>query len=112
MTDSTPQFFPVLAAIEPNLGRVRAYWEKLRRGDNALPFWDDVALHALGDLADDALLLDTFDDPLRFRFAIVGKRVQALYGRAVTGKFLDEVEQPPAFDHFNSQCRAAVEHQM
>jgi hypothetical protein len=64
--DTAP--FAVPASIEPKLARVRSYWEGLLRGDNKVPFWDDIKLSSLADLAEDAMMLDAFDDPLRFRF--------------------------------------------
>jgi hypothetical protein len=35
----------------------------MRRGDNDIPFWDDVNLSLLGD---DAAVIDVFENPLRF----------------------------------------------
>ena len=29
--------------LEPDLERVHAYWNGLRRGANDIPFWDDVS---------------------------------------------------------------------
>jgi hypothetical protein len=108
MTKHNAPAFAVPANIDPNLARVRSYWEGLRRGDNKVPFGDDVKLSSLGELADDAVLLDAFDDPLRFRFAIVGKHIERKYGRSITGKFLDEVEGSTPFDELGAQCRTAV----
>jgi hypothetical protein len=28
--------------LEPDISRVRAYWNGLKRGSNDIPFWDDV----------------------------------------------------------------------
>jgi hypothetical protein len=111
MTKSSATLFSVPAEIGPSHIRVRAYWDGLRRGDNEVPFWDDVNPSALADLADNAMLLDVFDNPLRFRFAIIGQSIAARYGQSINGKFLDEVNQRPPFDQLDAQCLAAVERQ-
>jgi len=109
MTDSSASPFSVPARIEASHDRVRAYWAGLRRGENAIPFWDDVKLASLDKLADDAMLLDVFGNPARFRLAIVGKNIEAAYGRPIDGKFLDELDLRPPFDKLAAQCRTAVE---
>ena len=105
--DSGP--FSVPAKLAPAHARVQAYWEGLERGENAIPFWDDVNPSALGELADSTVLLDVFDDPPRFRFGVVGKRIETYFGRAISGRFLDELEHRPVFDRLDALCRAAVE---
>jgi hypothetical protein len=61
--------------LSPKLQRVEAHWRSLIRGANDMPFWDDFVPSALADIAADALLLDVFAKPLRFRFnSIVGWR--------------------------------------
>jgi hypothetical protein len=62
-------------------------------------------------LAEDAIILDVFDNPLRFRLAIIGRHIESEYGRSISGKFVDELEQQPPIEHLEAQCRAAVEHQ-
>jgi hypothetical protein len=108
MTRHNAASFTVPANIERNVARVVSYWEGLRRGDNKVPFGDDVNLSALADLADDAMLLDAFDNPLRFRVAIVGKHIEAKYGRPFIGKFLDEMEPRTPFEELDAQCHVAV----
>jgi hypothetical protein len=96
--------FTVPVAIEPNLARVWSYWKGLLRGDNKVPFWDDVNLSSLAGLAEDAMMLDVFDNPLRFRLAIIGRGIEAEYDRSVSGKFVDELEQRPSIEHLEIQC--------
>jgi hypothetical protein len=107
--DTAP--FTVPAKIESNLAQVQSYWKGLLRGENKVPFWDDVRLSSLGGLAEDAIMLDVFDNPSRFRFAIIGRHIESEYGRSISGKFVDELEQKPPIEHLEVQCRAAVEHQ-
>jgi hypothetical protein len=46
-------------------------------------------------LAEDAIMLDVFDNPMRFRFAIIGRQIELEYGRSISRKFVDELEQKP-----------------
>ena len=108
MTSSASPF-SVPTNLESGHERVRAYWAGLRRGENAIPFSDDVKPASLGELANDALVLDVFEDPWRFRLALVGKHLEAAYGHPMNGKFLDELDLRPPFDKLPAQCRTAVE---
>jgi hypothetical protein len=101
--------FPLPAKLDPSLAQVLAYWEGLERADNNMPFWDDVKLSALPDLADRMLLVDAFELPERFRFNTVGKALMERYGKAVNGKFLDETDPHAPFDMLRAQCSATVE---
>jgi hypothetical protein len=101
--------FPLPNKLERMLARVLAYWEGLERADNNMPFWDDVKLSALPDLADSLLLIDAFVLPERFRFRTVGKGLAQRYGDAVGGKFLDELELRAPFGYLRAQCSATVE---
>jgi hypothetical protein len=111
MTKDNTAPFTIPAKIEPNLARVQSYWKGLFRGENKVPFWDDVRLSSLGELAEDAIMLHVFDNPLRFRFAIIGRQIESEYGRSISGKFVDELERKPPIEHLEAQCRVAVEHQ-
>jgi hypothetical protein len=111
MTKDNTTPFTIPAKIEPNLEQVQSYWTGLLRGENKVPFWDDVKLSSIAGLAEDAIILDVFENPLRFRFAIIGRNIESEYGRLISGKFVDELEQKPPLEHLGAQCRAAVEHQ-
>ena len=74
-----------------------------------MPFWDDVSLAALPNLSGRLMLIDVFDKPLRFRFGIVGKELQARYRADVVGKFSDEIEIRHPFQYLNSQGLATIE---
>jgi hypothetical protein len=95
--------------LHPSLRRVLSYWESLRRGENDMPFWDDVKLPALPDLIGKLMLIDVFADPERFRFGFVGEELSRWSKESVAGKFADEIEPHTPFDYLHSQCSATVE---
>ena len=99
--------FAVPRALTPDLERVRAYWEGLKRARAAVPFWDDLNLADLPDLGPKLLVIDVFQSPERFRFAVLGKAVAS--DQAEEGRFLDEATFSPPFDYLRSQCAATVE---
>jgi hypothetical protein len=94
--------------LEPDLDRVKAYWDGLKRGENNIPFWDDVKFSTLEQLCRDAMLIEAFENPLRFRFDLVGEDVTQRYGAAIAGKFTDEVDLHAPIDALTDQCRATV----
>lgn len=98
--------FSVPSDLPADLARVLAYWRGLLRGNADMPFWDDVKLSDLPDLADRLFLIDVFARPDRFRFALVGK---AISGGDLDGLFLDEVGPRPPLSFLTSQCSATVE---
>jgi len=104
-----PAPFSLPEKLKPNLARVRAYWEGLRRADNAMPFWDDIKLSSLPDLADWLLLIDVFALPERFRFNTLGAGLAQRYGEDVKSKFLDELTLRAPFGYLRAQSSATVE---
>jgi hypothetical protein len=108
MTSDGGTFLPP-DQLEPDLDRVQAYWNGLKRGDNDIPFWDDVKFSAQARLARDVVLIEVFENPLRFRFDLVGDDIAQRYGAAFTGKFSDEIDLHPPMDKLTNQCRATVE---
>ena len=99
--------FAVPHKLPSDLDRVLAYWEGLKRGAAEMPFWDDVNLGALPDLEGRLMLIDVFQEPERFRFAIVGKDFAGQ--KAEGGAFLDSVTSGPPLDYLRAQCSATVE---
>jgi hypothetical protein len=95
--------------LEPDLERIRAYWNGLKRGENNIPFWDDVKLSTEAPIPDQIMMIEAFENPLRFRFDLVGGEVTRRYGATIAGKFTDEVDLHPPIDHVTDQCRATVE---
>jgi hypothetical protein len=100
--------FPLPDRLTPNLQRVFSYWESLERGENKMPFWDDVKLSALPELADRLLLLNVFADPERFRVNTIGAAGGA-QAAALRGKFIDEVALSDRLQYLRAQASATVE---
>ena len=94
--------------LPPALARVRAYWDGLLRGGAEMPFWDDLVVEDLGDLATDAFTIDVFERPLRFRMATMGAGLKQSCGEA-EGLFLDETTFPEPLDYLLPQAAATVE---
>jgi hypothetical protein len=107
MTD-VANAYAMPVSLEPKLASVYNYWQALRRGGNNIPFWDDVKLSALGSGADDAILVDVFESPLRFRLGLAGRAMAARLGPELAGKFLDKLEPDGPLEHFETQCAATV----
>jgi len=95
--------------VQPDLARVLAYWEGLKRGDNEIPFADDVNLSALPDLSPRLMLLEVFEKPTRLRFAMVGTDIRAKYHGDLEGEFVDEVEARDPLRYLASQSSATLE---
>jgi hypothetical protein len=95
--------------LEPELERIQAYWNSLKRGENNIPFWDDVKFSTLTQLSRDVMLIEAFEGPPRFRFDLVGDDITQRYGTAINGKFTDEVDLHAPIDRLTDQCRVTVE---
>ncbi len=95
--------------IEPELECVSAYWNGLKRGENDIPFWDDVKFSMLERLCRDVMIIEAFEEPLRFRFDLVGEDLTRRYGAPIAGKFSDEIDLHAPIDRLTDQCRATVE---
>jgi len=101
--------YSIPADIDPQLALVRDYWESLKRTENPMPFWDDVKTNAIPELSDKLLLIDAFQQPLRFRFRYVGQAIESRYGTEIRGKFIDDLERRSPLEYLSSQCHATVE---
>jgi osmotically-inducible protein OsmY len=101
--------YPLPVRLEPDLGRIHAYWNGLKRGANDVPFWDDVKMSLRSRLGRESMLIGVFEDALRFRFDLVGAHVANWYGGTVGTGFLDEIELHAPFDGLTLQCKATVE---
>jgi hypothetical protein len=95
--------------LEPDLERVQAWWNGLKRGDASIPFWDDVKLSPEAPLSRGVMMIEAFENPLRFRFDIVGEELARRYGAAIAGKFTDDVDLRQPVDRLTDQCRATIE---
>jgi len=98
--------FALPARLPPDLARVEAYWRGLLRGAAQMPFFDDARLSDLPDLTGQLLLIDAFQRPERFRFAVVGKD---LGGAELAGRFLDETDLAFPLEFLRAQCSVTVE---
>jgi hypothetical protein len=92
--------------LTPDLDRVLAYWRGLLRGGAPMPFADDLKLTDLPDLKPSLFVVEVFERPQRFRFALLG---EALSGDGLAGLFLDEVQPVRPFEFLGSQGAATVE---
>jgi len=101
--------FSLPADLPNNLAQVVDYWKRLRRGENAIPFSDDLALSSLPDMSDKLFLLDVFANPARCRFSQIGSTITDCYGVNVAGKFADEIEARAPLNHVGAQSSATVE---
>jgi hypothetical protein len=95
--------------LEPDLGRIHAYWNGLKRGANNVPFGDDVKFSLRSRLGRESMLIDVFESPLRFRFDLTGEDLTAWYGEAIGNRFLDEIDLHAPFDELALQCKSTVE---
>jgi hypothetical protein len=105
---SSPLRFELPAKLPPGLTRVRDYWESLKRGENDMPFWDDVKLSSLPDLSDCLMLIDAFENPHRFRLNSVAAQIRRSYGADLADKFVDEIAQKGPFEFLAAQASVTV----
>jgi hypothetical protein len=94
--------------LKPLIAHVRAYWNRLKRGANSIPFCDDASIAALGAAADHALLIDVFENPRRFRIQYAGRAIIERYGAPLVDKFLDEIGLHAPLDAFDAQCKRTL----
>jgi hypothetical protein len=99
---------PSVAGSDDDLGRILDYWQQLRRGENSIPFSDDINLASLSDMASHTLLIEVFNNPLRFRVDIAGARVEEQYGDVLAGRFLHELASQPPLDELADKCQLVV----
>ncbi|HEX7967848.1 MAG TPA: PAS domain-containing protein [Stellaceae bacterium] len=92
----------------PNLRRLYAYWDGLRRG-REFPARRDVDPldfpYALGHIA----LLDVLYGPLRFRFRLHGTALVLRAGYDMTGKMADELPNLANRTKLLERCRRVIE---
>jgi hypothetical protein len=92
----------------PDLRRLYAYWEGLRRG-REFPARRDIDpfdfRYALGHV----MLLDVLYQPLRFRFRLHGTALALRAGYDMTGKMADELPNAKNRAMLIERCRTVVE---
>ncbi|WP_445503513.1 hypothetical protein [Microvirga sp. G4-2] len=94
--------------LEPDLSKALAYWKDLLRGENPMPFSDDVDLSQLPALSSNLMLLTAFENPDRFRFEAAGATIVQEYGAPIVGEFSDEIAQNAPLEDLTEQCRMTV----
>lgn len=104
-----PQPFVLPARLPLELSRVLEYWDSLKRGENKVPFGDDVKLSGLPGIEGTLVLVEVFEKPQRFRLNIVGNNICEWYGADMVGKFVDELETKGPLAYFTAQASATVE---
>jgi hypothetical protein len=100
--------FTVPSELPGRLSGIFAYWQKLRRGANEMPFADDLQFAAVLELSRAIVVLDVFADPERFRFNLIGDGL-LVNQEASAHKFLDEVQFTGQLAYLRSQASATVE---
>lgn len=96
--------------LEPELDGLRRYWAALIRGDNEMPFSDDLKPSEIALLSSRLVILDVFDKPNRFRYSsLLGKELLDRYGEDVLDMFLHETAHRAPFDFLESQAEATIE---
>ena len=103
------QPFMLPRRLPVRLARLQNYWNDLRRGENALPFSDDVNPSALPELSGNLILVEVFERPQRFRFSRVGAELLQGCGSRITGCFADEIELCHSLEFFLAQASVTVE---
>jgi len=101
--------FSLPGDLGPDLTRIQAYWNGLKRGSNDIPFWDDVKFSLRSRLGRESMLIDVFESPIRFRFDLIGEDLTDWYGETIGNRFLDEVELRAPFDDLIQQSKTSVE---
>ncbi|MBO0750946.1 MAG: hypothetical protein J2P53_02475 [Bradyrhizobiaceae bacterium] len=105
---SAAQAFLIPDRLEPDLEGVHAYWNGLKRGENTIPFWDDVEFSTLTQRCRTITMVTAFEDPLRFRFDLMSDDLTRRYDAAIVGTFTDELHLHAPLDELTDQCRATV----
>jgi hypothetical protein len=98
--------FPLPDRLDTRLQPVVSLWEGLKRGENGMPFADDLGVDSLSKLPGTPFLLSVSDVPERYRFEFLGDNLR---GVATPGSFLDEVPSNVNFSYLRAQSSATVE---
>jgi hypothetical protein len=98
--------FPVPTTVKPELRRALDYWRGLKRGENDVPFADDISLANLRNAQ--TFLIKAFASPLRFRFESADDALRIANGVPLT-RFIDEIPTKGVLSYLLTQCCATVE---
>lgn len=98
--------FPLPDRLDAKLQPVVSFWEGLKRGENAVPFADDLGTSALTNLSGSPFLLRALASPERYRFEFLS---DGLRREAVLERFLDEMPLNVEFSYLRAQSSATIE---
>jgi len=96
---------PLPDRLDQKLQAIHALWQGLKRGENDVPFADDLALSALGKLPARSFLVKVFTLPERFRFEFVSPGLPG----AAAGTFVDDIKPDAELSYLRAQACATVE---
>lgn len=86
-----------LTIVNPDLQTLHAYWNG-KRGDRFAPTRAEIDPTEIPHLLPIMAISQVLEPPRRYVFRLVGTRLQAMLGRDLTGRWLDEVAYPDALE--------------
>ena len=98
--------FPLPDRLDAKLQPVVSLWDGLRRGENGLPFSDDLGVPALSNLPRNPFLLSVIASPARYRFEFLSESLRRV---AVLESFVDEMPPNISFSYLGAQGSATIE---
>ena len=98
--------FPLPDRLDARLQPVVALWEGLKRGENGIPFGDDLSVQSLAKLPGNPFLLSVSVSSERCRFEFLSDSLREV---AVPGSFLDEISPNVNFAYVRAQSSATLE---
>jgi hypothetical protein len=98
--------FPLPDRLDAKLQPVVSLWKSLRRGENGMPFSDDLGVSALSNLPGNPFLLSVTASPERYRFEFLS---ESLRRKAVLERFVDEMPTNVNFGYLRAQSSATIE---
>jgi hypothetical protein len=97
------------AQFHPRARRVYDYWREIHPADG-LPGRQHVDPSALPDVLPNLRLIEVHRDPMRFRYRLVGSRVDVVHGRNLANRWLDEAHAgDPRLDNLLTEYRKVAE---
>jgi hypothetical protein len=98
--------FPFPEPLAARLRPVVSLWESLKRGENGMPFSDDLGVPDLSNLPGHPFLLSVLVSPERYRFEFLSENLRSEAG---PGQFIDEIPPNTNFCYLRAQSSATVE---
>jgi len=98
--------FPLPDRLDAKLQSVVSLWERLKRGENGMPFSDDLGVPDLSNRPGNPFLLSVFVSPERYRFEFLS---ESLRREAVLERFVDETPPNINFSYLRAQSSATIE---